>query len=320
MVSLLGESNRYLFSKFKEYELFRAEVEKRKPNIELIETETRRMGFQILKHHHGYSVPDNPIKSLQFRDLKMEMFLEESVRDGNDPNVLRNMGMVLTDVDGLSAVKECIGHDGTNEFLIELTKVFTDPNTPTNLRLLNEWGITPTPIVAGGDEFLIMLIGKTGLTRQRIDEIIRGYEADTTARPALRAMIDFNNPTVLRQYAKKNGMLAGKHEADHQQILDQISAALQNFVPSITGGGVTLEEGIIVAEHGIAEIPALSTATNFREASKILGKTMFMIDEERVHDRKIEFRQSVDPLHAAFIDRGQQIKDRLQTGDNGSGQ
>lgn len=310
IVSLLGETNKDMFQEIKD-----AQIENDVP-VDEIYAKIRRRTFRLLYHHTGYSGPDNPIKSLQFRDLMMEMFLEECVRDGNDPNALRRMGMVLTDVDGLSAVKECIGHDGTNQFLIELTKVFTDPKTPTNVRLEQD-GITPTPIVAGGDELLVVLIGKAMMTRKRIGETVEGYETDTTARPELRAMIDFKNPTVLRQYAKKNGLLDGKSETDHQAIFDQISAALRNFVPSITGGGVTLMEGIIVADHGIAEIPPLRSATSFREASSTLSRTMFMVGEERVHDRKIEYKRSVNPAIAAFIDRNVRIGDVLQIGENG---
>lgn len=311
-VAHLGETNRNSMREYAELTLIK------NPNTpqEVINAEIRRRARSIMFHHFGYSTsPDQQIKALPFREVRTGEFLEECVRDYDDPSHFANMGMVLTDTDGLSEIKKCVGHDGTNDFLQELSTVLTSAQTPTNARL-REIGIRYDAIVAGGDEFLVILTGNVALTRENMMAIVEGYEQDTMNHTPLRAMIDFDNPIMLEQYADRNDLLEGYPEETHSRILEQVRNFLPpKLVPSITGSEVLLTEGLTVAQKGIADIPSIREAQNFKEAIRNISRTMFLIGESRLNKRKKEFKAKVakeDPLQAAFLDRTQTINSLLK--------
>ncbi|MBM3231492.1 diguanylate cyclase, partial [Candidatus Peregrinibacteria bacterium] len=201
IITLLGSTTRELLEVFEQNIRLAAIVDKKEmPSQEAITAMVRERALKIIYHHYEYS-GQNPIKSLKYGSFLTEQYLEECVRDGGGEKSLHSFGLVMLDVDGLKAVKECIGHKGTNIFLKKLTKVLTDPESPTNVWMRETEGLEITPIVAGGDEFVLIINSAKPIDAVLMQEIIDRYESDVTSSAELQAMIDFDDPVILLNYA-----------------------------------------------------------------------------------------------------------------------
>jgi GGDEF domain-containing protein len=319
IVASLGATNRELLQVFGENMQLRSAIEGRDPPTpETVSAAIRERAIRLLYHHFGYSTQDKPIKTLQFGQLLTKQHLEEIVRESSDPkDALRTLGLVMVDVDGLKGVKECIGHYDTNRFVQYLSQNLTNTQGQAKQWAEQERGIAVTPLVAGGDEFALLLKSKTPLDDGTLEEIIDRYEADVMADPQLQNMVNFNSPTVLLNYA-------GFNHTDRQEFfalpaaeqaaqLTELRKALPTkFTPSVSCGAATLEEGMRWALEQQDHFRLTTEEQDFEEAGAKVFQGMFHLAEDRETIRKANYKLSIKETNPAlhrFITRtGEMVK------------
>jgi GGDEF domain-containing protein len=306
IVRSLGQTNQELLRICSEYMAMQG-----KPADE-ITASIRERATRLLYHHFGYSTQNNPIKTLQFGQLLTKQHLEESVQGDERPEeALRKLGIVMIDVDGLKGVKECVGHYETNRFLQLLSQTLTNVNGAARQWAEQEQGIAVTPLVAGGDEFALLLKSGKQLDEGVLEELISRYETDVMEDAQLKGMVNFDNPSVLQSYAGMNlreKQAFAKLETDEQRkrLVEMRKSLPAEFTPSVSGGASTLQEGMRWAIEQEDDFRLALDEQDFEAAGAKAFQGMFHLAEDRQALRKAEYKRDVktrDPVLHKFLTR-----------------
>jgi hypothetical protein len=107
-------------------------------------------------------------------------------------------------------------------------------------------------MATGGDEFVLYLKGKTPLSQELIEQIVMMFQKDISASEELRKHLDFSKESVLKQYGMPSSAQRKIFEdlpAEGRALkLAEIRATLPDqFIPSFSGGGALLSDGILRA-------------------------------------------------------------------------
>jgi len=294
---------------------------------EEIQTDVHNRAMMLYNRHSTYSSSQHLIKSMEFGEMLTSHELERIIWEDAPRNTLDRFGMIVLDVNSLGTIKSCIGHRNTNSALQTLSRLLVDPSCKA-VAELQEMGIIATPTVAGGDEFTIVLDSDIPLTPELIEKVTQMFEAEINTHPQLSTILNFDEPATLLDY-----MDVGNKEQEEildilpSEVIRSIQQDIRKTLPagifqiSVTGGGVTMGEGLEMALRRNAKDGLdLRQKVGFEEAAKIIFDAMLRLGNSKLDERKGGYKQKIlseDPLLGEFLikkwDRQLQEKRQLIT-------
>ncbi len=246
-------------------------------------------GYPIYAKLLGQSVFKRSIRtSLQEHQPTMEIFERHALTffDGN----------------GIKAMSMCVGHEAVGNYLRTVARIFTDPKGPTRV-WLQEQRISVTAMSVGGDEFALLLCAKQSISPELTKEMVSRYQQEIASSEVLSSALDFGDRSALINLAYPT------HETreefvrlpmpEQEQKLQELRSTLPDaFVPSFSGGGVTLAE--VIAQGKLQQTPD-ETFDTVRER---MFEMMMQVAEERQADEKELFKTHLmnsDPKTYQFL-------------------
>ncbi len=211
----------------------------------------------------GYPIYAKPFGKSVFK-RSMRAGLQE---DRPTTELFERHAVAFFDGNGIKAMSMCVGYDAVANYLRTVARIFTDPKGPTKV-WLEEQGISATAMSVGGDEFALLLCAKESISSQLMQEIIRRYQQEIASSTELRSSLDFNDRSVLINLGFPTKETRAEFEllsADEQaQKLHELRSTLPDaFIPSFSGGGVTLDE--IIASGAVTVEKPNETFDTLRE-------------------------------------------------------
>jgi GGDEF domain-containing protein len=207
------------------------------------------------------------------------------------------------DGNGIKAMSMCVGYDAVADYLRTVARIFTDPKGPTRM-WLEEQGISATAMSVGGDEFALLLCGKASLSPQLIGEIVSRYQEEIESSAELRNALDFNNRTVLINLGFPTKDTRAEFDRlsvdERTQKLHELRLTLPDaYIPSFSGGGVTLDE--IIASSAVTVGKPEETFDTLREE---MFDTLMKVAEGRQAQDKEHLKSrllATDPKTYQFL-------------------
>jgi GGDEF domain-containing protein len=207
------------------------------------------------------------------------------------------------DGNGIKAMSMCVGYDAVANYLRTVARIFTDPKGPTKA-WLEEQGISATAMSVGGDEFALLLCAKESISSQLMQEIITRYQEEISVSSELRNALNFDDRSVLINLGYPTKETRAEFEllsADEQaQKLHELRSTLPDaFIPSFSGGGVTLDE--IIASGAVTVEKPNETFDTLREE---MFDTIMQVAEGRQAQDKEHLKSrllATDPKTYQFL-------------------
>jgi len=214
----------------------------------------QRLTAEIFREHwfeSTLSKADHPIHAATYGTSMFRYDVRKFMANNPSSERIDEFAWIMLDANGLRSFKDCTSHEETTHYLQGVVRILVNEESPAR-KLLAENGVTVIPMATGGDEFEFYLRGKGPISQDLIDEAVRLFQQEISASAELRAMLDFNDEGVLKQY----GMPSSAERKEFEKLdpdarrekLAAIRATLPDaFLPSFAGGGARLSEGILRA-------------------------------------------------------------------------
>lgn len=253
------------------------------------------------------STPEYPIHAKGYGRFLLHTAVREFVREQAPPEAFQHIGWISFDTNGLKTMIDCTTYGNATRYLQAIARLLLDREGRTR-RWMEEMDIRVTPLAAGGDEFALFLHASSHLDAPLLKEIIAGYQEEVSDSTELRSFLDFDARETLLNFGlpteRERERFLTLGIAEQEQELRRIRASLPAlFVPTIAGGGATLDEGIVRAVESGSLNPAHSTET-FDTARETMRRHLVELAEARQAENKATFKRSVqatDPLFHSFL-------------------
>lgn len=217
------------------------------------------------------------------------------------PEHLRRTGCVFFDVDGTKTIVDCTSHAHAGAYLEAVAKFLCKPPEAVAV-WLREQGLKTQAYSYAGDEFVVILRSEDGVVcQQQLDEYSRRVQEAMAADDALNGHISFDSPDFVMEYAEWTDEQRAAHAADPVAVAQQFAAARallpEKFIPSVSCGSATFEQGLL---------EALSPDTKEAKTLEALGinATRLMVEraDANLKRDKQAFRANIaDPKWKAFL-------------------
>lgn len=269
----------------------------------------QRLTAEIFREHwfeSTLSKPDHPIHAATYGTSMFRYDVRKFMAEDSSPERIDEFAWIMLDANGLRSFKDCTSHEETTHYLQGVVRILVNEESVAR-KLLAENGITVIPMATGGDEFEFYLRGKRPISQDIIDEAVRLFQQEISESPELRAMLDFNDEGVLKQYGMPSSAERKQFEKlapdARQEKLAQIRATLpDSFLPSFAGGGARLSEGILRAvERDEVDLKGDDeTFHTLRE--KIVQATIELaeIRQKKNKERELKILEKVNPKRYEF--------------------
>lgn len=217
-----------------------------------------RMEYEVTEEifkEHWYestlSTPDYPIHAATYGTFKFRYGLRMLMNDNPSPDRLREFAWIMLDADGLRSFKDCTSHENTTCYLQGAARILVGAQSPTRQRLEGR-GIRIIPMATGGDEFVLYLRAPFAMTQEIIDDVIASFQREISTSEELGKCLNFDDESVLIQF----GLPSSRQRKEFMRLSDEgrrrklaeIRATMPaRFVPSFSGGGALLTDGIALA-------------------------------------------------------------------------
>ncbi len=250
------------------------------------------------------ATPGYPIYAKPFGKSVFKRSMRAGLQEGNlTTEIFERHAVAFFDGNGIKAMSMCVGYDAVANYLRTVARIFTDPKGPTRV-WLEEQGISATAMSVGGDEFALLLRGKQSISPQLMQEIISRYQQEIASSTELRSSLDFNDRSVLINLGFPTKETRAEFEllsADEQaQKLYELRSTLPDaFIPSFSGGGVTLDE--IIASGAVTVEKPNETFDTLREE---MFDTIMQVAEGRQAQNKENLKSrllATDPKTYQFL-------------------
>ncbi|MDD5026761.1 MAG: hypothetical protein PHH13_05325 [Candidatus Peribacteraceae bacterium] len=214
--------------------------------------EERKLAFALRgRWHHPYSTPGYPIQSIEYGMFQLTQELETIVMKNPSLEHCQRIALIFFDNNCQKAINDCTSQSNGGNHLKKITHLLLDTETVTRQWLERECAIRVTPLVAGGDEFTLMLQSNTPMSTELLHTVVRCYQEEMSCSAALRASVNFDDPHLLMHYGlseSERKEFQALPDQTRQQRLREIRMTLpKEFIPSMAGGAARLDEAIIRA-------------------------------------------------------------------------
>ena len=246
------------------------------------------------------STKTQPITNYRALFPLLRMTVEQAVHERSTERI-EKVGCLFFDIDGFKAIVESIAHQRASEYLRRVSRIL-EGTTPETAAFLDEHRIELQSFSFSGDEFVVLATSENGpLDDALLGELSARLHADVAGSAELREFIDFDDPLFLIRYHQlgDSSALATEESAEMTRMLR--SALPDRFVPSVSGGHATLQEGIVAGADWEETLP-----TSIDAAAKVIVTAMIELADQRGGEYKLERRRALrgdDPKLYEFYQR-----------------
>lgn len=232
-------------------------------------------------------------------------YLKELLGDSPTPEDLKRIALLSFDANGLKAVNDLSGvHENGTEYLKRIAEVFHAKDSAEAKRL-KELGIDEIlPVMAGGDEYSVLLKSEKPIPPEAVEEALRMYDA-AIQRLDVSDLVDFNDEGTLLRYLGYSNERAGLLSADERRAA--VESVRKEMPPdfkmraSASGGGATLYDGVLAAmEH---PSKALRADEDFNAAVGKINGGMWDASDKAATENKLAYKESLRDSDASAADK-----------------
>lgn len=230
----------------------------------------------------GYPIYAKPLGQSVFK---------RSIRAGlqeNQPTteIFKRHAVAFFDGNGIKAMSMCVKHEAVGNYLRTVARIFTDPKGPTRM-WLEEQGISVTAMSVGGDEFALLLCARQSIPPNLTKEMVSRYQQEIASSADLRGALDFGDRSALVNLGYPTREAREEFErrsaSEQEQKLQELRSTLPDtFIPSFSGGGVTLAE--IIGQGKLQHAPD-ATFDTVRE--QMFEMMMQAAEERQAADKEL---------------------------------
>lgn len=282
---------------------------------------SQKLTADIFKEHWFESTlsdADHPIHSATYGTSMLRYDIRRKVANGLTLEDAEKFAWIMFDANGLRSFKDCTSHDTTTHYLKAVARIFVSEESQAR-QYLAQNNISVIPMATGGDEFVLYLNGENPMTHEMIDKVVSLFQQEISESTELQAFLDFTDEGVRKQFAFTTSAERKKFEAlpaeERKQVLDSIGDTLPDkFIPSFSGGGALLKDGILRAVERDDDDLRGDDETFHTLREKIVQATIDLAEERQKKNKEQGLRtlEQEDPKTLEFRLRNNENRAQLK--------